>query len=147
MDPLDNLGKFKYPAKAGQTPFTDTTDRCERKGYQPSKQRIAALIMAGLQTQVAQDRLFDIIKDADDEILADLPAVPPLRRHLDMDLADIQEVSRQYSQKRRLIEQRVRAKRVDALRVAREAKLQEPVAGAPPLVGSKGEALPPGTAE
>jgi len=120
----DNLGRFKKPAKAGQTPFTDTTDRCERQGYRPSHERIAELVAAGLNTQVNHDRLWDIIAEADADILKDLPAIPPIRRHLDSDLADIQQASRIYAAKRREIEVRM-YDRKKSLIAAKAAKMKE----------------------
>lgn len=112
---LDNLGRWKKPHRVGQTPFTDTMDRCERQGYVPSHQRIAALISAGLQTQVARDELWDIVSKTEPEMLKDLPPIPPIRRHLDSDLADIQQVSRVYSSRRREIEVRLREQRMKEL--------------------------------
>lgn len=105
---MDNLGKWKKPYKSGETPFTDSTDRCERMGYRPSHERIAALIAAGLSSQITHDKLFDFISKDDKELLADLPELPLIRRHLDTDLADIQQASRVYSARRREIEVRLR---------------------------------------
>lgn len=125
MNIFDNLGRFKKPAKAGQTPFTDSTDRCERQGYRPSHERIAELVRAGLTTQMNHDRLWDIVADADQDILKDLPQVPPLRRHLDTDLADIQEQARKYASIRRQLEQRLRDKQLSLLDAKRKRAAEE----------------------
>lgn len=112
MAVMDTLGRFKHPEKAGQTPFTDTTDRCERLGYVPSHKRMASLISAGLSLQVTRDELWDFVSKQDPDIVKDLPPVPPLRRHLDADLADLSQTARTYQHRRRLIEERVRAKQI-----------------------------------
>nr|QJB20894.1 MAG: hypothetical protein [Microvirus sp.] len=110
---MDNLGRFKTPRKKGQTPFTDTTDRCERLGYVPSNQRIASLIAAGLNLQVTRDQLYDVITNVEKDLVADLPPLPPIRRHLDYDLADLSQISRQYSYQKRVLEERVRARMLE----------------------------------
>lgn len=117
----DTLGRFKKPAKAGETPFTDTTDRCERLGYVPSHKRIAALISAGLSLQVTRDELWDYFKD-DESMLKEFPDLPPLKRHLDADLADLSQMARVYAHRRREIEVKVRE---------RQLALKVPPAGLP----------------
>ncbi|AXH77755.1 MAG: hypothetical protein [Microviridae sp.] len=107
MSTMDTLGKFKKPKLAGQTPFTDTYDRCERLGYVPTHKRIAQLISAGLNLQVARDELWDVISD-NEALFKDLPAMPPLRRHLDADLADLSQMSREYAARKRVVEERLR---------------------------------------
>lgn len=109
MATLDNLGRFKKPKRHGQTPFTDTTDRCERHGYTPSHKRIASLISAGLSLQVARDELWDLVSKSDPELTADLPPLPPIRRHLDTDLADLSQLSREYAYRKRVLEERLRS--------------------------------------
>lgn len=128
----DNLGRFKRAHKKGQTPFTDTKDRCERLGYVPSHKRIAQLISAGLNLQVTRDELWDVISK-DESLIEDLPAMPPLRRHLDADLADLSQISRIYAERKRTIEERVREKYLAKLAAAdaqAAAKAVQPSAGA-----------------
>lgn len=108
MSLFDNLGRFKKPEKSGQTPFTDTMDRCERLGYVPSHNRIAALISAGLSLQSTRDQLYDIVSKDESGIFGDLPPLPPVRRHLDTDLADLSQHARLYAARRREIEIRIR---------------------------------------
>lgn len=108
MSLIDNLGRFKKPEKAGQTPFTDTMDRCERLGYVPSHKRIAALISAGLALQSTRDQLFDIVTKDSSGVFDDMPPLPPIRRHLDIDLADLSQHARIYAARRRDIEMRMR---------------------------------------
>jgi len=135
MDVRENLGKWKRAKVKGQTPFTDTTDRCERLGYVPSHKRIAQLISAGLNLQVTRDELWDLVKDSEKDMMADLPEMPPLRRHLDADLADLSQISRVYAQRRRLIEERLQEKRLAAIAAkvtadAQASAVVQPSAGA-----------------
>jgi len=109
MRDLDTLGRFVAPEKAGQNPFTDTRDRCERLGYVPSHKRIAAIMAAGLQLQVTRDELWDIVANSEDEVLRDIGASPVVRRHLDMDLADLAQINKEYAYKRSLINDRIQA--------------------------------------
>ena len=76
MSVLDSLGRFKAPEKAGQTPFTDTMDRCERLGYVPSHKRIAALISAGLSLQSTRDQLYDVVSNDEGTCLKICPHCP-----------------------------------------------------------------------
>ena len=107
MRDQDTLGRFVAPQKSGQTPFTDTRDRCERLGYVPSHKRIAAIMAAGLQLQVTRDELWDIVANSEDEVLQNIGATPVIRRHLDLDLADLAQINKEYAYKRSQINERI----------------------------------------
>lgn len=89
----------------------------ELVGYVPMERRITALMAAGLRTAAFRDsEYYDTIKGEDD-----LP-VSPLPRHMPADLAEVSDLAREYSARKREIE----AKMLMA-REKRQAMAQTPL--------------------
>ena len=88
-------------------PFSDNIDKTERLGYVPFQKRVAAILTAGIQLKISRDEFFDSFDDES------FPPPPPMPLHLDADLADVSELARLDSSRRRDIEERLAAHSVE----------------------------------
>lgn len=77
----------------------------ERGGYVSLEKRLVQLQLAGINTRIAHDEMYDVVG------VKGFPPPPPLPRHFHADLADVSELDRQYRERRREIEDHIKSER------------------------------------
>ena len=113
--------------------------RRELTGYVPMERRIADLKAAGIRTAAVRDQRYF------DEIAAEVDwndlEIPPMPRHIPADLAEVSDLARYYSERQKIIEEKVREINEKRRELAHDAAGPS----APPEPPGKGAVEPEGS--
>lgn len=135
---MKNITLGNYKAHKGNAKSKLPTRR-ELTGYVPMERRIADLKAAGIRTAMVRDQRYF------DEIAAEVDwndlEIPPMPRHIPADLAEVSDLARYYSERQKIIEQKVREINEKRRELARDAVGASP----PPEPPGKGAVEPEGS--